>query len=508
MTLMASESNSGDGIRAISLFSGLGGLDIGLHQAGVDTLVCVENDAAAAQTLRINSNRHDDEPPESHISVDKRYPWWVIEKDIREVTDTEIIEAAGVERADVDFLVGGPPCQTFSRSNEGNRSGTETERGKLFKEYSRILHTIQPSAFLFENVRGLESSNGGEDLKEILSHLSGDTYRIDYRVLNAADYGVPQTRQRLLIIGTKSEEPEFPEPTHCEDGNDGRSEWVTAGEALSEFEVDKTIEENGGYTNAIGSKYGPVLKDIPEGANYQHFSERRYDPEEEEYVDRDRSEMDEKLFEWRSRHWNYLLKMDRKRPSWTIQAAPGSTVGPFHWRSRKLSILEQMKFMTLPLDYYISGKPLQIQSQVGNAVPPELAKAVAEKMLESLNLETEKPESRATPQPAGSNTRPSGTPPFTVEITNDRSPWHHADRLLHALLSEEAVVVKAEQSAIPNAVDAIEISRRHFGEQIRVEIQEEVREGEDWKGGYASVLHAHALTGDTKIELASPPIAT
>lgn len=501
------ENPTNDGtVRAISLFSGLGGLDIGLHRAGIETLVCVEQDETAVQTLKINSREYDTAPPETTISVPARYPWQVINADIRTVSADEILEAAGVEPTDIDLVVGGPPCQTFSRSNEGNRSGTDTKRGKLFQEFARILHAISPPAFLFENVRGLESSNGGRDLREIRAQLEGDTYTTEYRVLNTADYGVPQTRQRVIIIGIKEGTPAFPEPTHSERGVDGTDRWVTVEEALAEFDLDQRIEDTGGYRNAIGSRYGPLLREIPEGANYQHFSERRYDPDQDEYVPRTESELDEKRFEWRSRHWNYLLKMDRRRPSWTVQAAPGTTVGPFHWRARKLSLLEQMKLMDLPLDYYVAGHPGQIQSQVGNAVPPRLAHAVARSLMTALGRDLSPP-ARHRSSPRASDSLPAGQPPFTVEVTTERSPWHYADKILHAVLTEAAVLVRAEARAIPYGLDAIEIARRQTEREMAVTIDESVVEGDSWKGGCASVLQATVVSEDASVDLTRPSLA-
>lgn len=493
------KSSDSDGVKAISLFSGVGGLDIGLHQVGIDTVACVDKDETVAKSLRINSKKHDSSPDTGHLSVPKKYPWTVIENDIRELEAEDILEAANVAREEIELVVGGPPCQTFSRSNEGNRTGTDTERGKLYREFARILHQVQPRAFLFENVRGLKSANDGKDLEIIREELEGDNYITNYKVLNAANYGVPQTRKRIFIIGIKgNQKPTFPDPTHTENGEDGTEEWETVGEALKGFNVDEEIEEKGGYRNAIGSKYGDLLTDIPEGANYQHFSERKYDTEREEYVHRTKSELDEKKFDWRSRHWNYLLKIDRDRPSWTIQAEPGTTVGPFHWRARKLSLLEQMRLMELPLDYYIAGQPAQIQKQIGNAVPPRLIEAVARNLLEDLSMtpgSLPDEESRTV----ASNT--TGQPPFEVEITPTESPWQPADRILHGIQAKDAVIVKAHLQAIPYAVDALEIADRQIDQELGFEVDEEVIEVENGKYETASRLVAKAIDSKTIVNL-------
>lgn len=495
-------------VKAVSLFSGLGGLDIGLHQLGIETVACVEKNPAAAATLRINSTKHDAVPEEECIGVPERYPWVVVDRNIRNIDAEDILEQAGCDSTEIDLVVGGPPCQTFSRSNEGSRSGTDAKRGRLYEEFARILHEIRPTAFIFENVRGLKSANGGADLETIQTALEGGRYTSDYKVLNAADHGVPQTRKRIFIIGTRHDDPpSFPEPTHTEDGRSGTREWVNTGEALSEFEIDTAIEEAGGYTNAIGSRYGPLLKDIPEGANYQHFSQRKYDPEAEEYVERDKSELDAKRFDWRSRHWNYLLKIDRRRPCWTIQADPGTTVGPFHWRARKLSLMEQMKLMDLPLDYYVAGTPGQVQQQIGNAVPPGLAAAVTRELLSFLGLAQDSATcTEHISQPTAQDV--DEQVPFIIEVDTDTSPWSHAGRILRAVLAEEAAVVTARQQAIPYAIDALEIAKRQTQVELTIDIEETVTTDEEAKGEVVSTVEATVVTPKAATRLsrsARPP---
>lgn len=485
-------------LKAVSLFSGLGGIDIGLHQAGIETVACVEKDETAAETLKINSRHHTESPEEDQISVNEKYPWKVIDEDIRQVDTEDILEKCERERGDIDLVVGGPPCQTFSRSNEGSRSGTEAERGKLYQEYARILHQIEPEAFIFENVRGLKSANDGKDLDTVRNELEGETYETEFKVLNAANFGVPQTRKRIIIVGTKPEvEFEFPEPTHTENGEENTEQWVSVGEALSQFNLDESIEQKGGYTNAIGSKYGPLLKDIPEGANYQHFSERKYDPEQGEYVERSEDELEEKEFGWRTRHWNYLLKLDRERPSWTLQAAPGTTVGPFHWRARKPSLLEQMKLMTIPLDYYIAGSPSQIQKQIGNAVPPRLAAAVANNLADCLGLPTS--EYSSTEQDVRPNS--GGEDRFKIEVGTEESPWSNADKILATVLSDNAAVVEAKQQAIPYAIDALEIAQQQADVDLKFDVSEAIIRDANEKGGVASKLETKVVSTKSKIKL-------
>lgn len=474
---------------AISLFSGLGGIDIGLHRAGIRTAVCVEKDPQATKTLKANSSEHPFQPISTDQLIEKRFPWKVIGDDIYEVSTDEILDIANLDKGEVDLVVGGPPCQTFSRSNEGNREGTDDSRGMLYEEYARVLREAQPKAFIFENVRGLASANDGEDLEIIESELSNEGYEIRHEVLNAADYGVPQTRDRIFIVGLRSgKKPHFPDPTHVEAEVTltGKPSWQTAGEALSDFDLDEFIEEKGGYENAVGGKYGYLLKDIPPGANYQHFSERKYDPESGEYIERSESELDEKVFGWRSRHWNYLLKQDPDRPTWTIQADPGTYVGPFHWRSRPYSLLEQMRLMDIPVSYYVAGSPRDIQRQVGNAVPPGVITSIATHLLSQMGVEVNQQGEQPTPEADGGG----GDSEYRthIEVQNGTSPWVHAEEVIRALVDDSAVCLRGRGGKVSNVIDITEIVRRRSELDPELHPSTEVVEPENSKSDLLSVL--------------------
>lgn len=472
-------------LKAVSLFSGLGGLDIGLHRAGIETLVTVEGDPVAASTLKANSRRHPEYNPDTGLPSGI-FPWRVIESDIREVSGDAILERADADESDIDLVVGGPPCQTFSRSNEGERVGTDNDRGRLFEEFARVVQDIEPAAFIFENVPGLLSSNGGDDLDQILATLSGERYistgprsgsskmyGVAYDVLNAADFGVPQARKRLFILGVRS--GEAPEPSTP----DQRYETITAGQALSDLTIDSSIEEAGGYENAVGGQYGHLLQSIPKGANYQHFSERKY--ENGEYVDRTGNELKDKVFDWRSRHWNYLLKQDPRRPAWTIQAKPGTYVGPFHWQARRLSLVEQMRLQDLPLDYYVAGDHRAIQRQIGNVVPPGLAAAVARTLLTSQGLVKE-------PIPIDQGAKVeladgghSYTESIKTRISGSISPWSTVTDILPALKKGENVRISGQGRRVAAAIDVAQIADRATDQSLRFSVTEEVIAPEERK---------------------------
>ncbi len=472
---------------AISLFSGLGGIDLGLHRAGIETLVTVDSDEYAADTLRANSSVF----PRGIYGKDTPFSWKVIENDIHDVSAGELLAAAGTD--DIDFIVGGPPCQTFSRSNEGSREGTDAARGMLFNEFIRLLEEIKPRAFIFENVRGLASANNGEDFQLIKRAFSASGYTTNHSVLNAAGFGVPQTRQRLFIIGFRDgEKPYFPDPTHVDAANSltGKPPWVTAAAALEEFNTGAEAVGNSGYENAVGGNYGHLLSDIPPGGNYQHFSERKYDPETGEYVERDEDELDAKVFDWRSRHYNYLLKQDPDRPTWTLQAAPGTYVGPFHWRSRRYSFLEQMRLMDVPVDYEICGPPREIQRQIGNAVPPGLATAVAEAMADQLGIGTaESNQSVSTSAVLADGGDTTVNQP--VEIDGTHSPWRHAERIAARANKTETITIKGRGKRIAQVIDVVELLQRQFTLDVRTDVEESVVQDPDGsKSDTLSVLHA------------------
>ncbi len=271
-------------------------------------------------------------------------------------------------------MVGGPSCQPFSRSNEGNRLGTRDPRGRLIFEFARIVQEVRPTGFIMENVHGLASSNNGHDLKELVRRLSKIGYNVVVAVLNAADYGVPQKRRRLFLIGlANGGTPHFPDPTHNhrDSPHNGVEPHVTSGEALADLDDGEDYDG----IKTIGGKYGCLLNDIPPGMNYLFYTRRMGHPKP--------------LFRWRSKFWPFLLKLDPDKPSSTIQARPGPCVGPFHWRNRRLTIAEIKRLQTIPDNWSVSGthEPAYASPawrQIGEAVPPLLMENVGNTLRETL----------------------------------------------------------------------------------------------------------------------------
>jgi DNA (cytosine-5)-methyltransferase 1 len=339
---------------AISLFSGAGGLDLGVEAAGYHVAAAVELDHDAADTMEKNFGG-------------LASP--VIRRSILEVPTREIVRAAGLKgRERPDLLVGGPPCTPFSKSGfwlEWKRAGLDPD-ASLLQAYTRVLAEARPQAFILENVYALTYDNKASRpaFERLLREIDEAGYRCSWRVLNAADYGVPQLRPRLFIVGVPkgSKAPELPEPTHggrWERRTTGASErpHVTTGEALASLRSTFEPEE------VHRGQWSQLLPDVPPGGNYLHFTAERGHPDP--------------IFQWRSRYWSFLLKLDPSRPSPTIQAQPGPNVGPFHWENRRLRVPELKRLFTFPDDFEFVGSRASVQAQVGNSVPPRLAEAVS-----------------------------------------------------------------------------------------------------------------------------------
>jgi DNA (cytosine-5)-methyltransferase 1 len=337
---------------AISLFTGAGGLDYGFEAAGFRTAVALEIDAKCCATLRRNR------------------PWPVVEHDIVALPTEELLRVAKLEPDESDVLIGGPPCQPFSKSGfwaTGEAKRLNDPRATTLECYLRVLAEARPRAFLLENVEGLGFQGKDEGLRLIHSRLEAinevhqTRYRASIATLNAADYGVPQLRRRVFVIGARDGTAfDFPRPTHTNpddaDWTDDRPRYRTAWDALHDLpEPDDAVLKAKG-------KWAALLPTIPEGSNYLWHTDRGGG---------------EPLFGWRRRYWSFLLKLAKDQPAWTIQAQPGPATGPFHWDNRRLTMREMARLQTFPDDVEIVGGIADAQRQLGNAVPSLLAEILA-----------------------------------------------------------------------------------------------------------------------------------
>lgn len=350
-------------LSAISLYTGIGGLDLGFEAAGFETRVAVELDPVACAAIRRN-----------------RPNWPVIEGDIHSVSSAAILRAGKLKVGAADVLIGGPPCQPFSKSGywaSGDARRLDDPRADTLMAYLRVLRDTQPRAFLLENVRGLTFKGKAEGLDALLRGIdainreTGASYSVALRVLNAADYGVPQIRERAFLVGFRDgSDFEFPTPTHANSDQAtllGLSPWLTAWDAL--WDIETPANE---AALRMRGKWAELLPSIPEGQNYLWHTPRGGGTP---------------LFGWRTRYWSFLLKLSKQLPSWTIQAQPGPATGPFHWKNRRLSAHEMARLQSFPddLDYW-SLRINDAQRLIGNAVPSLLAETIAREIALVLGL--------------------------------------------------------------------------------------------------------------------------
>jgi DNA (cytosine-5)-methyltransferase 1 len=224
----------------------------------------------------------------------------------------------------------------------GDALRLDDPRADTLTGYLRILRDSRPRAFLLENVYGLAYQDKDEGLRYILDGIAqinreiGVNYEVSWEVVNTAEYGVPQIRERVFMIGSRDGRRfKFPRPTH------GKAETLTCDlfENLEPYRtawdaiggLPEPLEEMPGLK--IGGKWGDLLPSIPEGENYLWHTNRGGG---------------QPLFGWRTRYWSFLLKLSKRLPSWTIQAQPGAAIGPFHWNNRRLTFQELCRLQTFP----------------------------------------------------------------------------------------------------------------------------------------------------------------
>jgi DNA (cytosine-5)-methyltransferase 1 len=332
----------------VSLFSGAGGLDLGLSYAGFDVRLCVEIEDDAKRTIRAN------------------HPKWTIAEpgDIHQITPEEMLTLANLKPKELNLLAGGPPCQPFSKSGywaKGDSARLNDPRSDTLGAYLNVVRAALPEVLLLENVKGINFKKKNEGMEFLLSGLqeinnsTGSKYEPKVLILNAADYGVPQLRERVIIIAHREgKEFNLPKPTHSlvENLQDGTEPHRTAWDSIGDLNAASWSED----LNCKG-KWGDLLPTIPEGHNYLWHTERMGG---------------QPLFGWRTRFWSFLLKLSKNKPSWTIQAQPGPATGPFHWKGRQLSTRELARLQTFPDSIEFSGDRRSVIKQIGNAVPPAI----------------------------------------------------------------------------------------------------------------------------------------
>lgn len=341
-------------MRSISLFSGCGGLDLGLKKAGFRTALATDAEPLCEQAWQRNF-------PGVPFVVSR----------VGMLSRAMLAEALGGRIGEVDLVAGGPPCPPFSKSRfyrkEMPRALDDPNGWETIDGYLNVLDWVRPRAFILENVKGLAYKVHTEALETIIRRAEQLGYNVTTGVLNAADFGVPQIRERCFVAGTLDGTVELPRPTHSNDLTKGLSRWVTAGDVLSEIDTEEMAGDAGHFA---GGQHHALLRQVPPGDNYLFFTEKRGHLEPR--------------FKWRGRYWSFLLKLSPDMPSWTIQARRSNNMGPFHWRNRILRIEEIKRLQTFPDTFSLPGTIEQQWRQIGNAVPPMLAAAVGRSVAEAI----------------------------------------------------------------------------------------------------------------------------
>ena len=368
-------------LKVIDLFSGCGGLTLGFEMANFKTILANDVDENCKKTFNKNF---------------PNIPF--ICKDIQLLKDNEIKKI--VKNDTVDVIIGGPPCQGFSLANKNRNKIKDDQRNKLFYQFVRMVKLFQPKVFVMENVLGILSMGNGEVIKIILDEFknSGIGYEVDKKVLNSANYGVPQTRERVIIIGVRKDlnkKPKFPTPKFKSDN------YITVWEAISDLpEIDAGGgEEKQKYSNCELSKYEKKMRQKSKYI-YNHIAMRHSPrlikrfkairwgqsikdvPKELSAVTRgDPTKISGKVFSQNNR------RLFPNKPAPTIAASFQSNfIHPY--LNRNFTAREGARLQSFPDSFIFEGmrtkmsweKGLSQYQQIGNAVPPLMAKFIAEEI--------------------------------------------------------------------------------------------------------------------------------
>ncbi len=358
--------------KTLDLFAGAGGITEGFRKAGFQCILANDCDEEAQHTFLFN---HPNTP--------------YILRDIREVTEHDILEVSRCERGEIDVITGGPPCQGFSLAG---RRLSDDPRNVLFKEYVRITKMLNPKVVFFENVHGITSMQKGKVLEALVAAFEEIGYKCEYRVVNAADYGVPQSRPRFVLLGVKGRDKEisFPNPTHGKKKAGDFLEshlfpYVTVEEAFSGLPIIDQGEGNEQMQSiATQSSYSLERRgERAPGIVYNHRATRHSAVIQERYALIPQGCTNAVLPpEIRTKKQN-AYKLDLSQVSRTVTCNfRTDLIHPT--MNRGLTVREAARLQSFDDDYCFFGnltrkaRWLTQDDQVGNAVPPLMAKAFAE----------------------------------------------------------------------------------------------------------------------------------
>jgi DNA (cytosine-5)-methyltransferase 1 len=363
--------------KVIDLFAGLGGLSYGFaRNRRFEVVAANELLAPMARAYSLNHR---------HVKM--------YQKDINDFVSTDVEKDLTIRRSDIDVIIGGPPCQAFSTI--GKRL-LDDPRGLLFREYCRVLKDFKPRLFLFENVMGLLSMSGGELIKTIVALFESLGYTVLYKVLDAADYGVPQRRKRVIMVGTLGRRPfEYPSPTHYDpaskaDHAPGLMPYLTLADAIGDLPLvesdkymcppqneyqslmrarapEKVIDHNGPKNNPNLVR---LMESLPEGGGPHDLNELPG------------------WFVGNRSYSNSYCRLWWNRPCCTITrnfSTPSSSRCIHPLAPRPLTTREGARIQSFPDDFVFCGSRSDRNLQIGNAVPPLLSAALAKAVARHLS---------------------------------------------------------------------------------------------------------------------------
>lgn len=315
----------------VDLFSGSGGLSLGFDQAGFDNIFSVDIDPSFNKTYRKNFPDHT-----------------LVEEDITLLSDKRLRELANGHK--IDVVVGGPPCQGFSMAGNIGRRFIDDPRNKLFQEFARVLKVLKPDYFMMENVARMYTHNNGKTLQEVLAKFKELGYYVEARVINTVDYSIPQQRRRVIFIGTKlSRHVEFPVPD-----SDIR---ITVKQAIGDL-PDLTSKKALNVANHVAMNHTPQM--LKKMSYIKDGGTRLQIPEDLRPLTGDVRK---------------YIRYDSNKPSVCIT---GDMRKVFHYKyNRALTVRELARIQTYPDSFVFEGSTISQQQQVGNSVPPLLAKRLA-----------------------------------------------------------------------------------------------------------------------------------
>ena len=342
----------------ISLFSGAMGLDIGIRQAGLNVVIGQDFDKACVETMKANGHN-------------------VLGGDIREIEPQQLLDMTGLHVGEPFLICGGPPCQPFSTA--GKRLGINDPRGSLFMDFIRMIDYIKPRFFIMENVKGIMSAplkhvpgsekdendpeqKYGTVLEVILSEFRKLGYKTVYGILDAVNYGVPQFRERFVMIGSRDHENIFlPMPTHFQIHQDPEYRWRTVGSAI------RDLEDDCGICATLSQERIKYIRMVPEGGTWKDLPE--------DIIPKAMGG----AYNSGGGKVGFYRRLSYSQPSPTLTTSPAqkATMLCHPKKDRPLSIKEYARIQQFPDDWKFAGTTSEKYKQIGNAVPTGLGKAIA-----------------------------------------------------------------------------------------------------------------------------------